>query len=130
LDRGGYRVAFGGDSIEDGSCKFKIGKFRQGCDLSKNRTKPIGALPLCAHTPGGSEDDPREQGCPGITGIETEPSSQRGGGIAHACSITCPERRSTYLRSLYVCLSTNGQEAPRPASGERSEVARLRANSG
>jgi hypothetical protein len=35
LDRGGYRIAFGGDSLEDEGCKSKIRKLRQCCDLSK-----------------------------------------------------------------------------------------------
>ena len=40
MDRGRYRIAFGGDRLEDGTCKSKIGKLRQGCNLSKNRMRP------------------------------------------------------------------------------------------
>jgi hypothetical protein len=86
LDRGGYRVAFGGDRLEDGSCKSKIEKTGQSFDLSKNEAQQ--ARCVYPQAPGGSEDDPREEGCPGTANIKTEPNSHRGGGIAHACSVT------------------------------------------
>src|SRR5438105_14760811 len=34
-----------------------------------------------ARAPGGSEDDPREEGCPEMAAIKTKPSPHRGGGI-------------------------------------------------
>ena len=87
MDRGGYRIAFGGDSLEDEGCKSKIGKLDKGVIFQKNMRPNRRAASMRMHL-AGRKTTRVKKGCPGVAGIKTEPSSHRDGGIAHRYSVT------------------------------------------